>query len=123
MNAASEPAGNAVHQLDIAQPLRHRGPGDAPDAEPTGELLYPELAEPYLAAARAAFDDPTPARYRAAEEAAFWLATRYTSMDLISQGLGGSPREAQAGWALTKQARAFGALAAQADAPTEQPDN
>lgn len=97
-------------ELDIAQPLRHRRAEDDPLGEPTGALFYGERAEAYLAAARAAFNEPTTANYKAAEAAAFHLSNCYSGWDGVSPG--GSPREAQAAWALLRQASVYRALAA-----------
>lgn len=79
--------------------------------------MYPDLAEPYLTAARAAFDEPTSINCRAAADAAFHLATRYTSWDMITRG--GSPREARAGQQLFEQARAYRTSAAHDDGATD----
>lgn len=75
----------------IVQPLRHRQPSGAS----AGKLFDPDLAEPYFEAARAAFDEPASVNHRAVAVAAFYLATCYTSGDLLTKG--GSPREARAG--------------------------
>lgn len=101
---------DAAHTLDISVvDLLRQNP--APEAP----LLYDDLAQPYLRAARQVLADPSPANCRAAEHAAFFLACRYTSMDSLQGHLGGSPREAQLGWQLFTRARTYRALAGHQD--------
>lgn len=72
-----------------------------------GDLLYRDLEQTYLDTAQKALDNPIPEHCAAAADAAYALACRYTSMDMLWRYMGGSPREAAAGTQLFTRVFAY----------------